>query len=401
MTPSEIAAHLRGRGLVVKPRGSGFTAQCPGHDDSTPSLDIDPGTKGAETVIVCRSNGCTKDQILDGAELPRNALSAPRKTRSSPRRKVRDDEYTNVRGGVLYGKERWEPGKNGRSKSCLFYRDHPGKPRQYQKVFEGPGAPQRVPWHLHLLTKAIAEKVPRVFWVEGEPCVEALETTGEVATTAGASGDWRPDMVQWFEGVTKVIIIADNDTPGAKHAAQVAKALTAKGIDVEVTRGRVQAEGADIVDHFAAGFTLDDLIRVDGEDDPWWQSFVEAPPAPPEPHEPSTVEPDEQGGERESKRGPSQASQLAALARERYELFMSEDGRPYGVKKDGPNTVYALRGRAALRSHLARLYTDANNGSVPSQSALADAMTVLEGVAAEAEPRQLHIRVARQRTALS
>jgi hypothetical protein len=41
------------------------------------------------------------------------------------------------------------------------------------------------------------------------------------------------------------------------------------------------------------------------------------------------------------------------------------------------------------------MFTDANGGSVPSQSALADAMTVLEGVAADAEPKQLHIRVAR------
>ncbi|MFF9687294.1 ATP-binding protein [Streptomyces sp. NPDC014623] len=94
-------------------------------------------------------------------------------------------------------------------------------------------------------------------------------------------------------------------------------------------------------------------------------------------------------------RGPSQASQLVALARERYELFMSEDGRPYGVKHDGANIALPLRGRAGLRSQLARIYTDDNGGAVPSQSALADAMTVLEGVAASAEPRVPHVRVAR------
>ena len=44
------------------------------------------------------------------------------------------------------------------------------------------------------------------------------------------------------------------------------------------------------------------------------------------------------GVEVEKGRGPSQASQLAALARERYDLFMSEDGRPYGVKKGGANS---------------------------------------------------------------
>ncbi|MFH8768276.1 ATP-binding protein [Streptomyces sp. NPDC017958] len=94
-------------------------------------------------------------------------------------------------------------------------------------------------------------------------------------------------------------------------------------------------------------------------------------------------------------RGPSQASQLVALARERYELFMSEDGRPYGVKKNGANIALPLRGKAGLRSQLAHIYTDANGGSVPSQSALADAMTVLEGVAASADPRVPHVRVAR------
>lgn len=94
-------------------------------------------------------------------------------------------------------------------------------------------------------------------------------------------------------------------------------------------------------------------------------------------------------------RGPSQASQLVALARERYELFMSEDGRPYGVKKDGANIALPLRGKAGLRSQLALLYTDGNGGAAPSQSALADAMTVLEGAAQAADPRVPHLRIGR------
>ncbi|MFD9211797.1 ATP-binding protein [Streptomyces sp. NPDC059544] len=96
------------------------------------------------------------------------------------------------------------------------------------------------------------------------------------------------------------------------------------------------------------------------------------------------------------KKGPSQASQLVALARERYDLFMSDDGRPYGVKVDGPNLALPLRGKAGLRSQLARIYTEINGGTVPSQSGLADAMTVLEGIAANADPRTPQLRVARQ-----
>ncbi|WP_214415645.1 ATP-binding protein [Sphaerisporangium fuscum] len=94
-------------------------------------------------------------------------------------------------------------------------------------------------------------------------------------------------------------------------------------------------------------------------------------------------------------KGPSQASVLVKIARERFELFMSEDGRPYAVAKNGPNLALPLRGKAGLRSQLARIFTDENAGNVPSQSALADAMTVLEGIAANADPRMPHLRVAR------
>ncbi|MCC3777796.1 ATP-binding protein [Streptomyces sp. UNOB3_S3] len=95
------------------------------------------------------------------------------------------------------------------------------------------------------------------------------------------------------------------------------------------------------------------------------------------------------------KKGPSQATQLAALARERYELFMSDDGRPYGITTGGPNIALPLRGKAGLRSQLARVFADTHGGTVPSQSALADAMTVLEGVASMADPRTPQLRVAR------
>lgn len=103
----------------------------------------------------------------------------------------------------------------------------------------------------------------------------------------------------------------------------------------------------------------------------------------------------EQAAENKEKKGPSQASQLVKLARARFDLFMSDDGRPYAVKVDGPNIALPLRGKAGLRSMLARIYTDEQNGNVPSQSALSDAMTVLEGVAQSADPRVPHLRVAR------
>ncbi|MFI6981533.1 ATP-binding protein [Embleya sp. NPDC050154] len=93
-------------------------------------------------------------------------------------------------------------------------------------------------------------------------------------------------------------------------------------------------------------------------------------------------------------KGPSQATALVSLARAAFDLVVSEDARPYGVRRNGPNIAMPLRGKAGLRAELARRFTDANGGNVPSQSALADAMTVLEGIAAATDPIPVHLRVA-------
>ncbi|MFF3059393.1 ATP-binding protein [Streptomyces sp. NPDC057909] len=90
---------------------------------------------------------------------------------------------------------------------------------------------------------------------------------------------------------------------------------------------------------------------------------------------------------------PSAAVRLVALARERYTFVVSTDGRPYAVAADGPNIALPLRGRSGLRQRLARLYADTFDGDVASQSALADAMTVLEGIAESDDPVPVHLRV--------
>lgn len=98
--------------------------------------------------------------------------------------------------------------------------------------------------------------------------------------------------------------------------------------------------------------------------------------------------PVEDGGKK-----PSAAVRLVALARERYTFVMSTDGRPYAVAIDGPNLALPLRGKSGVRQRLARLYADTYEGDVASQSALADAMTVLEGLAEDNDPVPVHLRV--------
>jgi hypothetical protein len=93
----------------------------------------------------------------------------------------------------------------------------------------------------------------------------------------------------------------------------------------------------------------------------------------------------------------SQASRLVAMAIDAYELVLGEDGRPYAVDRDGPAVAVPLRGREGLRTRLARAYY-AHTGTAPSASALADALTVIEGMTADADPVPVALRVARHPT---
>ncbi|MET7682661.1 ATP-binding protein [Streptomyces sp. NPDC005423] len=92
---------------------------------------------------------------------------------------------------------------------------------------------------------------------------------------------------------------------------------------------------------------------------------------------------------------PPAAARIVAMAREEYRFVMSTDGRPYAVALGGPNIALPLRGKAGLRQRLARKFADAYPGEVASQSALADAMTVLEGIAEDNDPVPVNLRVGR------
>lgn len=93
----------------------------------------------------------------------------------------------------------------------------------------------------------------------------------------------------------------------------------------------------------------------------------------------------------------SQASALVALAADLFELGVTDAGEPFGVRKGGPNVAAQLRGgRTSLRATLAAAFA-AEYGKVPTSSALADALLVIEGRAAACDPVELPLRVAQRR----
>src|SRR5205807_2582500 len=136
------------------------------------------------------------------------------------------------------------------------------------------------------------------------------------------AGKWKQAYDSHFAGAD-VIIIADRDEAGRKHALAVATGLRAVAASVQVVE---PLNDLDAADHLAAGHGLDTFTPVSGE------PGARAP------------EDDDVAG-RDEGRGPSQASRLVALALERYELITGDDGRPYAVAKDGPAIARPLRGR--------------------------------------------------------
>jgi hypothetical protein len=96
----------------------------------------------------------------------------------------------------------------------------------------------------------------------------------------------------------------------------------------------------------------------------------------------------------DARKGPSVADKLVHLAISRFDFGISDQGEPFAVPKTGAHIVRMLRGDASLRAELSRAYFQ-EHGKAASQSALADALMVCEGLAREMSPLPLALRVAR------
>ena len=210
-----------------------------------------------------------------------------------------------------------------------------------------------------------------VYVCEGEKDVLAAESIGLTATctSMGAGKAHLADLTPLY-GKT-VVIVADRDEAGRKHAEQVAELLDGKA-GVTIVEPAV---GKDLADHVAAGLGADDLI-------------VTATPATTEVNaahaEPAEDKPERKGA----------ATQLVELAMSRYVLGVTPDGDPYAIPRSGGHVARSLRGgKAGLRAELSREYYRLHERAAPQQ-ALADALLVLEGQSAEAEPTPTHLRVA-------
>ena len=123
-----------------------------------------------------------------------------------------------------------------RVRKCL---DDKGKKQYPQAYWNGKqwvkGKPkgQKIPYRLPQLLAAPPDVL--VFFTEGEKCADALAALGFVATTVseGAEAKWPADATQYFKG-RHVVILPDNDPPGAKHARKVERAIKGAAASVRI-----------------------------------------------------------------------------------------------------------------------------------------------------------------------
>lgn len=216
-----ITDALRANQKIVKPTGPGkASAQCPAHEDRNPSLSV----KRIEgQVLVCCHAGCDNLDVMAALGLSKS------------------DFYDNPRGPTY------------------TYDDGRSVHRTPDKRFRQSGntnGQQTTLYRLGEIQKAVAND-RLIFFVEGEKDVHAIESLGEIATTApmGASNVDKCDLSPLHGG--RVIVIVDRDQAGEDRARYIRGALKAKH-----RWSSHNPKSARMSPTTAAGYGLDELVPV-------------------------------------------------------------------------------------------------------------------------------------------
>jgi AAA domain len=226
--------------------GRDWRCLCPAHDDHDPSLAITE--RDGKLLLTCRA-GCDQEAVI--AVLCQRGLwpDANGRAAGSDRRIVATYSYRDPGGSLRYQVVRYAP-KDFRQ------RRPNGAPDAWIWKMEGTEPlPYRLP---ELLEDAEAT----VYVCEGEKDCDNLGELGLVATTNhGGAGKWRDEISRWLAG-RNVCILADNDTVGRDHGADVARKLAGIAASVRILELPELPPKGDVSDWLAAGGTADELERL-------------------------------------------------------------------------------------------------------------------------------------------
>jgi hypothetical protein len=277
MTTNDFLARLEG----VHQTPQGWAAKCPAHEDKRQSLSVKEGQKG----IVCKCHaGCTVPDIAAALKLkladlfyanasvkqPPAAESKSTKPSGKPRpapakppvlagalprpKLVAEYDYLDESGKLLFQVVRFEP-KDFRQRSP----DANAKGGWNWKTADI----RKVLWRLPALLKLAKDDPHRpVVICEGEKDVVACERAGLVATcNPGGAGKWLTGYTASLAPFSRIIIVADKDEPGRKHAQMVATALARANRTVTILEVPGD-KNKDAADYFASGGTADALLAL-------------------------------------------------------------------------------------------------------------------------------------------
>jgi len=222
--------------------------QCPAHEDGKPSLSVTEGDDG-RALIHCHAE-CPPEDVLAALGLSMRDLFDDDDRPTQARSALAEYDYTDESGELLFQVVRFAPKDFRQRRPDATAAD--GWAWSIKDV-------RRVLYRLPAVIEAVREG--RVVWVvEGEKDVHALESAGEVATcNAGGAGKWRDEYAEVLRGA-EVVIVADKDEPGRKHAENVRASITGVAASVRVVEA---AGGKDAADHLAAGYGIDAFVPVD------------------------------------------------------------------------------------------------------------------------------------------
>jgi putative DNA primase/helicase len=232
----------------VKKDGRGWKARCPAHEDRKPSLSVSEGDEG-KVLLHCHT-GCNPADIVAAMGLTMGDLFNGNGKSGKPEI-VATYAYTDADGKLLYQVVRVSP-KDFRQ------RRPDGNGGWVWKLGDAP----RVLYRLVEVVAAVS-RGDIIYVCEGEKDADAIVAAGAIATcNAGGAGKWRDEYSQALMDA-KVVIVADKDVPGRKHAEAVRVSLARHGVEARVVEA---AEGKDAADHLAAGKGLEDFVEAEPVD---------------------------------------------------------------------------------------------------------------------------------------
>jgi len=233
-SPIQVREFIHRRFTAPKYEKDWAVVLCPFHDDATPSLRINLthggfvcnpcNTKGSIITLAKRVLSCeypeAMREIFGPAWKPEPNGAEKRAAKPTPSGPTitRHFIYTDVLGTPLYRVVRIE-GSDGK-KTRAPWQEHP----EGAGWAKGRGAAEPVLYRLPDLLHTSEIWIP-----EGEHLVEILRGWDLTATcNLGGAGKWPADCNQYFAG-RQVVILADNDAAGSKHATFIAPQLHAAG----------------------------------------------------------------------------------------------------------------------------------------------------------------------------